>query len=471
MSSEMNRGMNREMDWRKLLSTHRLGTNKDDGADIRNAFVRDYDRLIFSSAFRRLQDKTQVFPLAKSDYVRTRLTHSLEVASVGRSLGLLAGEAICDGQPALRDVVDPHALGTIVSTACLAHDIGNPPFGHAGESAIQEWFSDERLDRMEEWGLTETERQDFLSFEGNAQGFRTLAATQMPERLGGMRLTNAVLATFAKYPRGSVLDKGIERSTLDQGARKPGASGKKFSYMQSEKNLFAQVAEDTGLLKKPGESAAWFRHPLAFLVEAADDICYHVMDIEDGFKVGALSFDELRELHEPWSSIDQRPTSSGSSGNTSVDQQSQAEYLRAKTINQLISEFVRAFKAHLPAMMRGEFDASLAEHIDYAAPFDAFKKTARQKVYHSKPVVEVEACGFEVISGLLSFFSGAVEDCATGAYKKRSETLIRLMPVDIETLRRCKPYERMLRVTDFVSSMTDSYAVALYQRIRGIALP
>jgi dGTPase len=450
------------MDWQKLLSARRLGVDADatPAQDIRSEFVRDYDRLIFSSAFRRLQDKTQVFPLAKSDYVRTRLTHSLEVASVGRSLGFLAGEAIRGTDPSTSGIVDPHDIGAIVSAASLAHDIGNPPFGHAGESAIQEWFGDQRegAKYLPGWAMSTTEEQDFRWFEGNAQGFRTLANTQVPEQRGGMRLTHAILATFTKYPREAAVDQ----------SQAAGISGKKFGFMQSERELFEEIAEDVGLIKKEGSNLAWHRHPLAFLVEAADDICYHIMDVEDGFRAGALSFDELRELHGPWRD-DEINTRAEKIGDT----QRQAEYFRARTIGKLIGEFVAVFKANLAGIMTGAFDYELAKHIDNAKAFEAFKTIARAKVYNSRPVVEIEACGFEVIAGLLSAFVGAMEDCATNGKQcnVRSKTLLRLMPINVEEVAGCTPYERVVQATDFVSGMTDSYAVSLYQRIRGIALP
>jgi dGTPase len=449
------------MDWRKLLSARRLGAEAGTApvTDIRSEFVRDYDRLIFSSAFRRLQDKTQVFPLAKSDYVRTRLTHSLEVASVGRSLGVLAGTAIGNLDPSLRDVVDGHDLGAIVSSACLAHDIGNPPFGHAGESAIQEWFSDEREGGqfLDKWALTEESARDFLEFEGNAQGFRTLVCTQVPEQVGGMRLTCAVLAAFTKYPRQSLVE----------AVQATGISGKKFGFMQSEKALFEEVAAEVGLIKKTGAGLAWHRHPLAFLVEAADDICYHVMDIEDGFRAGALDFEELRALHQPWrdADIDERAALIG-------DVQRQAEYFRARTIGKLIYEFVDVFRDNLTGIMSGTFDDELSKHIRNSKAFTAFKAIARRKVYNSRPVVEIEACGFEVIGGLLAAFVGAMEDFASRGAKcnVRSKTLLRLMPLNTDELANWSPYDRAVHATDFVSGMTDSYAVSLYQRIRGISL-
>ncbi len=444
------------MDWRRLLSTRRLGKSAadDGGQPPRTEFARDYDRLIFSSAFRRLQDKTQVFPLAKSDYVRTRLTHSLEVASVGRSLGMLAAEVIRRRDPEVADVVVPQDVGTLVAAAGLAHDIGNPPFGHAGEDAIREWFA--------AWPglarLTEAERRDLLEFEGNAQGFRTLCVLQNPGQPGGLQMTCAMLAVMAKYPRASLVEPAQAR----------GAGGRKFGFFQSEQALFREVAETVGLLPKPGSGPAWHRHPLAFLLEAADDICYHVIDIEDGFKAGVVDFDTLCQLHRPflaerhWRRARQL-----------ADRSQRASYFRSVTIDRVIRQVTAVFEAHYDALVRGRFDRPLLEHIDQADAFAAFKGVAQERVYDARPVVEVKACGFEVIAGLLDAFVGAIEDRAArgDAAGSRSRTLLRLMPRPLPDPAALSPYRRALLATDFVAGMTDSYAVALYQRIRGIALP
>lgn len=444
------------MDWNKLLSTKRLGKPVDanDAPAPRTAFTRDYDRIIFNSAFRRLQDKTQVFPLAKSDYVRTRLTHSLEVASVGRSLGMLAAKVIELKQPEYKEIATPHDVGTLVSTACLAHDIGNPPFGHTGESAIQEWFESNKAIN----DINGAEREDLLKFEGNAQGFRTLCTLQQAPQPGGMQLTCAMLGTFTKYPRASVVD-------AKQGL---GISGKKFGFMQSEAYWFAEVANELGLVQKAGSAAAWHRHPLAFLVEAADDICYHVMDIEDGYKAGCISYDEIAGLHKPW-----LKQASLQRGLAIEDKERRVEYFRANTVNAMILAAVKAFEDNYDGLMNGSFDDELAKKIELSKELKAFKELAREKVYSARPVVEIEACGFEVIGGLLEAFAGAIHAKATGAKtgKIRTRTLLGLMPkpeIDIEKL---STYERTLLATDFVSGMTDTFAVDLYQRIRGISLP
>ncbi len=448
------------MNWEKLLSTKRLGRSSTDGDDNaplpRTEFTRDYDRIIFSSSFRRLQDKTQVFPLAKSDYVRTRLTHSLEVASVGRSLGMLASEAILRKDPSLVGVVIPQDIGTIVATACLTHDIGNPPFGHAGESAIQEWFEATKVFGLSE--ILEAEQGDLLKFEGNAQGFRTLCTLQNYPQRGGLQLTCAVLGAFTKYPRASLIDD----------AQAKGISGKKFGFMQSEAELFHEIADELGLIRKHGEKMAWHRHPLAFLVEAADDICYHVMDVEDGFKAGVLTYDELEALHKPWLTPERL-----NRGNAIKDHQRRAEYFRAVTVDQMARELVAVFEDKYDGLMSGAFDDELAACISRAAEFAAFKTVAKAKVYSARPVVEIEACGFEVIGGLLNAFVDAIEVKAQNLPngKARSRTVLSLLPGGAASIEGLTPYQRALVATDFVSGMTDSYAVELYQRISGISLP
>lgn len=451
------------MEWKKLLSSKRLGKEakpSEDEAGPRSEFTRDYDRIIFSAPFRRLQDKTQVFPLAKSDYVRTRLTHSLEVASVGRSLGVLAAAEILKQDSSLEGIVVPHEVGTIVATACLAHDIGNPPFGHAGESAIQEWFSDsdEGARLRKDWGLTPEQEADLLKFEGNAQGFRILTALQNMNQRGGLQLTTAVLATFTKYPRASVVDC----------AQSNGISGKKFGFMQTEQELFEELSDAVGLIRKPGNGLAWHRHPLAFLVEAADDICYHVMDVEDGFRAGAMAFEELHALHEPW--LDEK---SRRKAEQIGDHHRQAEYFRAGTINAVIHRVIEVFGQKLNGLMDGSFDGELVAEMDGGDQFGQFKKLAKKKVYSGKPVIEIEACGFDVIGGLLSAFVSAIENVASqgGKPSNKARTVLGLMPGGDANLHEMSPYNRVIKATDFVSGMTDTYAVQLYQRIRGISLP
>ncbi len=449
--------MSTRMDWHRLLSTCRLGRGPTPEAGHlapRTEFARDYDRIVFSSAFRRLQDKTQVFPLARSDYVRTRLTHSLEVASVGRSLGMSAAERILEREPDLAGTLVPQDVGTLVAAACLAHDIGNPPFGHAGEDAIRAWFAAwPGLEALEDW-----ERADLLGFEGNAQGLRTLCVLQNPGEPGGMQMTCAMLATQAKYPRAALVERAQAR----------GVSGRKFGFFRSEAAAFRTIAEQTGLLPKPGSGLAWSRHPLAFLVEAADDICYHVIDIEDGYKAGVIPFSALEGLHRPF--LEARHLSRA---RRFPDDARRAGYFRAVTIDRVVRQAVEVFAMRYEAIMAGRYERALVQEIEQAEAFAAFKTLARREVYDARPVVEIKACGFEVISGLLDTFVSAVEDRAAHGegLTARSRTLLHLLPRPHPDPYTLAPYARVQLVTDFVAGMTDSYAVELYQRIRGISLP
>ena len=259
------------MKWAQLLSRQRLGSNRLPSAETsRTDFQRDFDRIVFCSAFRRMQDKTQVFPLSTVDYVRTRLTHSLESSSLGRSMGTLVGEQVIQ-RHRLRGF-EASDFGDICAAACLAHDIGNPPFGHSGEDAIRYWAREASYGRRRVSMLPEATREDFLCFEGNAQGFRILTRLQNPDEPGGLQLTSATLAAFSKYPREAWLG----------GNRFDGASAKKQGFVAEDRPLFNEIAENVGLLRRHERYAIWRRHPLAFLVEAADDISYRVIDLEDG---------------------------------------------------------------------------------------------------------------------------------------------------------------------------------------------
>ncbi len=274
------------MDWNRLLSRVRLGLSRPHpDSEARTDFQRDFDRIVFSSAFRRLQDKTQVFPLSQSDYVRTRLTHSLEVSSVGRSLGTMVGDSVIK-RHGLKGVY-PQDFGAVVAAACLAHDIGNPPFGHAGEDAIRLWFTTSATGLALLDALTNWQRADFLRFEGNAQGFRIITRLQSPDNRGGMQLTCATVGTFTKYPRAAWLPADPP----------PGIAFRKFGFYQDDEGLFAEVASQLGL--ESIQAGAWSRHPLAYLVEAADDICYRIIDVEDAFRLQQLRFEDVQALLLP----------------------------------------------------------------------------------------------------------------------------------------------------------------------------
>ena len=270
------------MEWKQLLSPHRVGSSKPGViTQDRSPFQRDFDRIVFSGAFRRLQDKTQVFPLVKTDYVRTRLTHSLETSSVGRSLGTAVGVEICKNFDTAG--AQPSDIGAAVAAAALAHDIGNPPLGHAGEEAIRYWFTHSPVACAMRDVMNEDEAADIERYEGNAQGFRVLTRLEMPDQRGGMQLTCATLAAFAKYPSASRVE-----------VKPSGVAGKKFNFFREEQEFFAEVAEHTGMI--PAGPWAWQRHPLAYLVEAADDIAYRIVDFEDGQRLGLIDYQELERL-------------------------------------------------------------------------------------------------------------------------------------------------------------------------------
>ncbi|MCK8502787.1 dNTP triphosphohydrolase [Myxococcus sp. MISCRS1] len=439
--------------------------------DERTPFDVDYDRIVFSSEFRCLHDKTQVFPLSTSDYTRTRLTHSIEASCVGRSLGQLAGL----GLKSQGVKVEPSHLGTIVAAACLAHDIGNPPFGHSGEAAIQHWVS-QRLakpgetlagkpspfTKAEEW-------RDLESFEGNAQGFRILNRLQSRERRGGLRYTAATLGAMSKYPRPSVLPGGRE-------ANKARVSEKKFGYFQDDHVLALETYRAAGLPER--EEGVFSRHPLAFLVEAADDICYAVIDLEDSAKLGLVPMDVACEL------LDQvLPPPEKSTRLPPAHLETRLAQARARVIGVLIQASVRVFLEHVEQMEEGEWEKPLVSaREDIRGPLDAIKKLTRRKGYESERVLQIESAGFKTLGGLLDMFAQAV---VTDTPNREEKKLRQLLPLELfqrpdkpltsedigDALARLSMYQRLLCVTDYISGMTDGFAVALYQRLSGIKLP
>jgi len=449
------------MNWIQLLSRRRLGARSDAPPSAnRSDFERDFDRVVFSSAFRRLQDKTQVFPLGRNDYVRTRLTHSLEVASVGRSLGLLAGRHVLVRQPELRgEGVSEADFGAIVAAASLAHDIGNPPFGHEGEGAIQGWFRDEPLGRSILQRLDGAERLDFERFEGNAQGFRTLARLQLPDNPGGMQLCCATLGAMSKYPRSS----SVAASCAT------GQSGRKHGFFEAERALFEQLAEDLGLVRRAPGEAAWCRHPLAFLVEAADDICYRVVDVEDGFRAGELRFGEIEPLLE---AIVTETRALERVRDIATDEK-RVEYLRARAIGALIEEVAEAFARNAEAMLAGEFDDDLAGVVPHAAELEALRGLAERRVYGSALAREAGAPGNEVLGELLTAFVGAVTAAAERPARltERDREILAIIPDQFLGAGRdpaADPYGRVLGVTDYVAGMTDRFAVITRERLAAL---
>lgn len=451
------------MKWRDLLSHARLGRGPATGATpYRTDFQRDFDRIVFSSAFRRLQDKAQVFPLAESDYVRTRLTHSLEASCIGRSLGTLAGEAILKREPV--PGLTAADVGAIVAAACLAHDIGNPPFGHSGEDAIRDYFAGQPavLEAM-----APERRADFLQFEGNAQGFRVLTRLQAAENVGGMQLTVATLGAFTKYPCCAP----VSAAAGGEGKASGRAGWKKHGFFAAEVDHFAEVAERTGLL--PGTLPdTWVRHPLAFLVEAADDICYRIIDFEDGYRMGCI---EYEEAHDALLTVITEPDARDRAA-AIPDERSRIEFLRAKAIGTAVQQAATAWIERHDTLLAGEMTQELVAVMPCGAQLNALKRRALEKVYRSRPVLEIEAAGFEVIPGMMGRFLAAAEDVAARgkAASPRSRKLLELLPAQFlgpGGAPHPDPYTRTLQVTDYVSGMTDRYAVSTFKKLTGMSLP
>jgi dGTPase len=452
------------LDWDLLLSDDRLGIEKIHSAkkDGRSQFQKDFDRIVFSPAFRRLQDKTQVFPLPESDFVHTRLTHSLEVSVVGRSVGNLVGEKIISRYPKLKNFYTQFHFGEIVAAACLAHDIGNPPFGHSGEDAIAEYFKNGNGKKFHDEIKNEKEWNDLTRFEGNAQGFRIITKLLNQDVTGGLQLTYATLSALTKYPKESLTD--FEKDNPKQLKN----VYKKFGFFQSEKNIFYHVAEKTGLqIINKNEKYLWSRHPLSFLVEAADDICYRIMDLEDGFRLGLLSFKETESLLIPL--IHKRDLKDYKNR----DDNEKVGYLRAKAINDLVNDVAEAFLQNEKLIIDGCFNEELINAISKSKPLKQIEKISVGKIYRHRSVVEREAAGYEVLGGLLDTFISAYNEHHNKNLSPKNRTIINLLPKRIfyGENKNQHLYLRLLRIIDFVSGMTDSYAVSIFRKIKGISLP
>ncbi len=445
------------MNWKNLMSSARLGGTKEgkNTDPLRSAFERDYDRVIFSRPFRNLQDKAQVFPLPDQDFVHTRLTHSLEVSCVGKSLGKNVGAAVIEKNPELGHLT-PYDFGAVVGAAALAHDVGNPPFGHSGEQAISDYFShNEKAKKIKE-KIPLEEWNDLIQFEGNAQGFRLLTQNQVQ----GLCLTYATLAAFTKYPCASSL-KNREKQRKSQN---------KYGFFKAEEFSFCDVANQLGLAKLSNEENVFTRHPLAFLVEAADDICYSIIDIEDGFGLGLVTFGEARDFLAEILGDEYYPEKLG---NIASDKE-KIGLLRAVAINTLIHQTSRIFMEREDDILYGKFDTALTDIIPASPTLEKLSSFSVKRIYQSRQVLEKEAAGFEVIDGLLEAFVEAVfcKFYAKEKYSGRHKSVYRLLPSEVQfRLDRAKrPYESALGITDYISGMTDSFAVKQFRVIKGIDL-
>ncbi len=441
------------MNWEQLLSLKRQGdTSKRlrvEQDDTRLGFEVDYDRIIFSSAFRSLQDKTQVIPLSKTDFVHTRLTHSLEVSVVGRSIGRLVGKKILEKYPHLQEIHGYHMndFGAIVAAASLAHDIGNPPFGHSGEKAIGEYFSIGKGQQYKEQ-LTVKQWQDLIDFEGNANGFSVLSSSR-PGVEGSLRLTYAVLGAFMKYPKESLPKKPTKN-----------ISDKKYGFFQSDKDFFTDVATELGMIpNKTGNDVGFERHPLAFLVEAADDICYTIIDFEDGINLGLVSEDFALEYLIKLV----KDTIDTAKYQTLTTKEDRISYLRALAIGNLINDAVKVFIENEEAILKGEFHYALTDKSKYKAQMDDIIKLSVKNIYQSREVIEKELSGYQIINNLLDKFITAYNNNHEGKATNYDKLLLKILPekhhLEKETL-----YDRLLHICHFISMLTDGKAV-LYNKI------
>lgn len=439
------------MDWKQLISTKRFGMEEFHEArrDDRSEFQRDYDRLIFSAPFRRLQNKTQVFPLPGSVFVHNRLTHSLEVSCVGRSLGNDVAKGLLELHPELVDS-NVTEIGSIVSAACLAHDLGNPPFGHSGEKAISTYFS-EGKGLVLKSKLSEVEWEDFTHFEGNANALRILTHQFEGRRRGGFVMTYSTLAAIVKYPFSSQL----------------AGTKSKFGFFFSEEDDYQRIANELGLICLNKSPLKYARHPLVYLVEAADDICYQMMDIEDAHKLKILTADETKDLLLGYFDEKKKERAIGIFKMV-TDVNEQIAYLRSSVIGLLIRECTEVFLNHEQEILSGTFEGSLIKHIS-ELPKNAYRHSAdisMKRIYRSKDVLDIELAGFRIISTLIDLMIEAV----IFPEKAYSQLLISRVSdqynMNAETL-----YERVQAVLDYISGMTDVYALDLYRKINGNSLP
>lgn len=443
------------MEWKQLISNKRFGQEHKHAErhDDRSEFKRDYDRLIFSSALRRLQNKTQVFPLPGSIFVHNRLTHSLEVASVGMSIGNDISRRVIQKRPELKDTL-VEEIGTIVSAACLAHDLGNPPFGHSGEKAIQTFFSEGPGQKIKSMVSSEF-WDDITHFEGNANAFRILTHRFKGRRQGGFVMTYSMLASIVKYPFASCL---------------AGNHGK-FGFFASEAESYRKIADELGIFCKsaPGEPLKYARHPLVYMVEAADDICYEIMDIEDSHKLKILSFAETEHLLLSFFDEDiQQKIRQRIIDEELTDENEKVVYMRASVIGKLENECVAAFLAHEEEILAGTFEGSLIDHISerQKKAYKKCEKISYSKIYQSKPVLDIELSGYQIMATLMEVFIEAAVNPSRFYSKQLLRRVSSQYDIENENLE-----ERIMAVIDYIGGMTDIYALDIYQKINGISLP
>jgi deoxyguanosinetriphosphate triphosphohydrolase, putative len=440
------------MEWHRLLSSKRFGMEEfhDDRQHDRSDFQRDYDRLIFSSPFRRLQNKTQVFPLPGSVFVHNRLTHSLEVSSVGRSISLIIGKALRQKYPDSPAAFEE--IGSIVAAACLAHDLGNPPFGHSGEKAIATYFSEGKGKSLHYEIAGEDGRwEDFINFDGNANSIRLLTHQFTGRRKGGFAMTYSTLASIIKYPFSSEL-----------------AEGKgKFGFFQAEEQDIIKIANELDILKKQESPLEFARYPLVFLVEAADDICYKIMDIEDAHKLHILTTEKTVELFMNFFP-EEKQAKMRKTMEMVNDVNEQLAYLRSNVIGLLINQCAQVFIEHEKNILNGTFTQPLIKFIPElsCSAYKICTEYSIKYIYKAKDVLDIELAGHRIIGLLLD----ALMDAIQNPDKAYSQLLLRRVPEQYEVYAPSL-YTRTLAILDYISGMTDIYALDLYRKITGMSLP
>ncbi|MFJ1474378.1 dGTP triphosphohydrolase [Capnocytophaga cynodegmi] len=442
------------MNWESLLSLNRYGDLekrlRKGQNETRLNFDSDYDRVVFSSAFRSLQDKTQVIPLSKTSFVHTRLTHSMEVSVVGRSLGRAVGNYILEKYPNLQTLgYQANDFGAIVAAAALAHDIGNPPFGHSGEKAIGEFFRYKKGADVKPF-LSEKEYEDLCSFEGNANGFRILNESR-PGVEGGLRLSFATLGAFTKYPKESL----PVRPTKN-------ISDKKYGFFQSERDFFVDVASELQLKTNSTNSDLRFsRHPLAFLVEAADDICYTIIDFEDGINLGLISEDLALEYLGKL--INERINTKKYA--QLLTKEERIAYLRAIAIGTLIQEAVEIFIKNEENILKGDFHSSLLSKSAYRPQIEDIIDISVSHIYQSDEVVEKEISGYVVLQNLLDVFFTAAMNDYKGKLTSFDKSIFKILPEKYK--KETSLYDKIMGITCYIASLTDSKAVELHLKTLG----
>jgi len=442
------------MNWEQLLSLKRFGDTKPrlrkDQDETRLGFEVDYDRIVFSNAFRSLQDKTQVVPLSKTDFVHTRLTHSLEVSVVARSLGRIIGKALLEKHQELKHLgYKVNDFGAIAAAAALAHDIGNPPFGHAGEKAIGDYFKSGNGKQFKSV-LTDKEWQDLIDFEGNANGFKILTQSSIG-KAGGVRLSYATLGAFIKYPKESLPKKPTSH-----------VADKKYGIFQSELDFFKELANHLGLDYSNGKGVKYHRHPLTFLVEAADDICYTIIDFEDGINLGLIEEEYALEylINLVRDSINTKKYYA------LPNKSSRLSYLRALAIGSLINEASKQFLNNEMAILKGSFDHALLDKCKYEAQINDIIKISIDKIYRSKEVLEKEISGYRIIADLLDCFCLSAINYLNKKLTNYDKLLLQLVP-DYFKEKITTPYQTLISISGFIASLSDSQALLLHKKIRG----